>query len=255
MLVSDNFPLHSNCRSKSSTSIKLKIENKFNDIRNGYNMNFPEYLIISNLNPNPKTKRYRYIKDNFNNINSNESLLNDKNYFVKQIKAVDNAKKDFNFLNKNNQYNNIIPSYSDICFKEKKNKLNKYKKYTFNNVVNNYNVTKHNDLNSKLKHYIPKINYKISNTLDNKEKDLNNTHKSKLPILYQTNDIVNNSSSYLKNSNDYCISEGDYITNSSNNIYSLPKKDIISFDCINYRYNKVKPDKIVANNISNYNKR
>lgn len=224
-----DFPLSSNSRLNSAEHKKKGIK-VFSSIKSGANKEFPTYLRIPALSDNPLSYVAKFNKSN--NLEVSQYKIDNKDFMINHLKMVDALKKDS--LKSKDHYMSI-PGYSELDFKEKREKRRYYQASQ-----NNDELKLSHDLERAMSLRESKLNFKLS-------KILSGQHKSTFsPIKHK---ITSN----IKNTNDYSIAEGDVCN--SNRIITLPRKNVLNFDCINYKYNEITPDSIVKNALPEFTKK
>lgn len=227
---SHDFPLASNSRLNSAEHKKKGIK-VFSSIKNGANKEFPTYLRIPGLADNPLSYVARFNKSN--SLEINQYKIDSKDFMIKHLKMVDAIKKD-PLLSKFDQAQSI-PSYSDLDFKEKREKR---RYYQASQQPDELKLSQ--DLERVMSLRESKLNFKLNKIISGQHKSTFSPNKQKL-------------TSNIKNNNDYSIAEGD-VCNSSR-ILTLPRKNVLNFDCINYKYNEITPDSILKNALPEFTKK
>lgn len=224
-----NNSLDQHCHTRNDN--KLPGIRQFYDIKSGYNQDFPSYLQMKSINPNPLSHYNPHIQTPC----AIQSILEDKKFKERHIKLIDLMKKDVKYIKNNPDVVNHIKSYGEIEFLEKRERLKSY----FNPNNNKIEI----ELKGFLKESKDKVN-KLPFQLKNKliAKEMSTKHS--LNSMYMND---------LSNLHDYNLSEA-YKLN-ENKLDSIERKEVEVFDCINYTNKSIKPDKIVKEGVTDFYKK
>lgn len=227
--MSPDFPFKSNYANISpiKTQEEIVYIKMFPQIKNGFNNESPDFLLIDSMKENKSTYKNPFLGD---------VIKEDRNAFFKNMNIARNSIKLIDMLKTRKEYSQdlnylkCIASADDLSLMKQRQQIN------FRQANNNtkeqrvfYKLDKESNpelLKTKLREinyrYSPKQHYRFKNCLDLKIED-NHEHNLKLKIDPKK-------SAYFSNYNDYCITE-NYFEN-GNKFLKFRKKMTNSFNCI-----------------------
>lgn len=224
------FPLSSHCKLNSPSPDKYKGIKSFANIKNGYSKDLPTYMQLGYLKENPLSYSSNHIKT----PQAYQSKLNDNQFLIEHIRMIDQMKKDVGYIKENPSICNNIPSYNEIDFMEKRERLNNYRSDNKENI-------RLNIFDMGLKDKINKKHYKITPTLNSRKNDF---------AIYE---FDKENFTNLKNMHDYELYENQSIN--KGNIIVCDRKPLTQFDCITQEYSTINPDCYVQDNLPKYYKK
>jgi len=241
--VSPDFPLAFNYSNISPIKAKPeKVTMKmFPEIKNGYNNESPDFLLIDSMKENKSTYKNRFLGD---------VIKEDRNAFLKNLRIARNSIKMIDTLKTRKEYSQDIRYLKCIASLDDLNLMNQRQQINTRQNINNlkepnvfFKLDKENqpeNLKEKLKkihyEYTPKHNYRFKHCLDMNSLD-NNEHQLKLKIDPRK-------STYLSNFNDYNITEN--FAENGEKFLKFRKKNMKSYNCITDKNNMIQSSEVLT---------